>query len=366
MKQLLFLIIIVTFVGCGSRHDERAALRTSLDSLFQSTLSTDGPGGAVLVAQGDSILFSRGYGKADLGTGEPITTHTLFNLGSISKTFVAYGILMLQEEGALNVNDSLTKYFPNFKNKSLSDKVKIGHLLTHTSGLPDNRDVNKDTVFYLTANDEQNWYPVTQADAFVFEPGSQFEYSNPAYNALALIIEKTSGRKWQEYISNKIFRPTGMAGSTITDGAHPESGVAHGYVMQGGKWTEDDYGEEPTFCAAGNGGVWSSVEELFLYEKAMRKATFGNASMITDSKEIKTFPNWTSAEPAFIGWSWFIDKTSDGKRIVGHTGTQGGFYCNYVSIPEKEFLFVMLSNFPSSREEITEKAMAIIQKNLRD
>jgi CubicO group peptidase (beta-lactamase class C family) len=364
MNRILLLTLVIACIACSPRRDARVALRSSLDSLFQSGFSADGPGGAVLVARGDSVLFSRGYGKADLQTGEAITTHTLFNLGSISKTFVSYGVLMLQDEGLLEVDDSLTKFFPEFKNKSLSDKVKIRHLLTHTSGLPDNREVSKDTVFYLTANDAQNWDPVMQADDLVFEPGSQYEYSNPAFNGLAMIIEKMSGQKWQHYISEKIFQPAGMAGSTITDGAHPESGVAHGYIKTGGQWKEDDYGEEPTFCAAGNGGVWSSVEELFLYEKAMRTNTFCKPGIIADSREVKRFSNWASADPPFIGWSWFIDKTPDGMKVVGHTGTQGGFYCNYVSIPEKEILFVMLSNFPCEREKLTESAMKIILSRL--
>ena len=220
----------------------------------------------------DSIVFSKGYGLADLETRDPITPKTLFNLGSISKTFVANGILLLAEQGKLALEDSIIKYFPEFRDKSIAQKVKIKHLLTHTSGLPDIRDVASDTVFYLTAKDAENWYPITKADSLLFEPGSQFEYSNPAYNGLALIIEKVSGMKWQQFIAEQIFKKAGMQQSTITDGPHPESGVSHAYVMNKGEWTQDDYGEEPTFAAAGNGGVWSSVEELAQYERAIRNA----------------------------------------------------------------------------------------------
>lgn len=365
MSRIIVLTCLAILAGCSAQHDQRAALRSSLDSLFSTGLTTDGPGGTVLVAEGDSILFSRSYGKSDLITGEAITDHTLFNLGSISKTFVMYGILMLQDEGLLSVEDSLTRYFPDFKNKKISDRVKIKHLLTHTSGLPDNRQVSNDSVFYLTADDTANWYPVTQADSLLFEPGTQFEYSNPAFNALALIIEKVSGQKWQQFISHRILKPSGMNGSTITDGAHPESGVAHGYVFQGGEWVEDDYGEEPTFCAAGNGGVWSSAQELLRYEKAMREAVFCKPSLIDESKTIREFPGWKSPSPPFIGWSWFIDRTPDGMKVVGHTGTQGGFYCNYISIPEKKILFVLLANFPCDRDGLSEKAMEIVLKKIK-
>jgi CubicO group peptidase (beta-lactamase class C family) len=357
---LVSLVIVAVITGCTPPPTGKT-LAQRLDSLSGQYLNTDGPGGAVLVAVGDSVLFAKGYGVADVGTKEAITTKTLFNLGSISKTFVSNTVLMLDTEGKLSVDDSLLRYFPNFKNRAIASKVRIRHLLTHTSGLPDNRDVNRDTVFYLTANDAQNWYPVTQATELVFEPGSQYEYSNPAYNGLALIIEQVTGRKWQDVVADRIFGPSSMRTSTITDGPHPASGVAHGYIRSARKWKEDDFGEEPTFCAAGNGGVWSSVEELFNYERAIRFSQFSSPEVLEDARKVKVFSNWSSATPPFIGWSWFIENLY-GVETVGHTGTQGGFYCNYVTVPEKEVFVVILSNFPFEREDMTAEMMGLLKK----
>src|SRR5262249_16920950 len=154
-----------------------------------------------------------------------------------------------------------------------------------------------------------NWYPITQADALEFEPGSRFKYSNPAFNGLALIVEQVSGMKWQAFLRDRIFLPSGMKTSTITDGPHPETGVSHGYAKEHDQWAEADYGEVPTFAAAGNGGAWSSVEELALYEQALRKSVFLRPETIADSRTIKTFASWAAGEPPFIGWSWFIEET---------------------------------------------------------
>jgi CubicO group peptidase (beta-lactamase class C family) len=294
--------------------------------------------------KGDEKVFSGAYGIGDVVSRDPITTQTLFNLGSISKTFVANAVLMLQEQGKLSVEDDLLKYFPAFVNKTIATKVKIKHLLTHTSGLPDNREVSSDSVFYLYAKDAENWAPVMKAQKLNFEPGSKYEYSNPAFNALALIVEQVSGMKWQEFIVQKIMRSSGMFTSTITDGPHPQQGVAHAYVKREGRWMEDDYGEEPTFAAAGNGGVWSSVEELAMYEIAIRKALFLSHQSINDSRTVKTFDNWSGSGKPFIGWSWFVGKTNDSLQTVGHAGDQGGFLCNYVTIPEKDILIVILCN----------------------
>ena len=358
MKKLLPLLILLS---CSTETPENK-FAEQMDGYFSKEFAPDQPGGSVLVMKDTVIVFSKGYGLADLNTNEPITSKTLFNLGSISKTFVSNGILILQEQGKLSVEDSLIKYFPKFKNKDIALKVKIKHLLTHTSGLPDNREVSKDSIFYLTAKDAENWYPITQTDTLEFEPGSKYKYSNPSFNGLALIIEQVSGMKWQDFISEKILNPSGMERSTITDGAHPYSGVSHGYTMIKGHWREDDYGEEPTFCAAGNGGIWSTVEELAKYELALRKGTFLNLKSIDESAFIKTFPNWSDKNLPAIGWSWFIGQTMDGLKTIGHTGSQGGFQANYVSIPEKGILFVILCNAPRDLKQATERVTA----NLRE
>lgn len=360
MKPFYFLLLL--FLSSCSVKQDRKTIGSRMDEYFQQKFTDSLPGGAVLLLKNDSIIFSKGYGLANIITQERITTKTLFNLGSISKTFVANAILILQEQGKLSVEDSLYKYFPTFKNKTIAQRVKIKHLLTHTSGLPDNRQIDKDTVFYLTAKDEENWAPIMQTDTLVFKPGSHYEYSNPAYNGLALIVEKVSGMKWQKFIADNILIPSGMKESTITDGAHPESGVAHGYVKADGQWNEDDYGEEPTFAASGNGGVWSSVEELVLYEKALREFLFLKKETIEQSHANIIHSNWNESKPLERGWSWEIKLTDDSLKIVSHHGTQGGFIANYVSVPEKQLLFVILCNAPYPDEEFTAQVMNWLQE----
>lgn len=348
MKRNLHLVLfgLVAF-SCQNNP----TFEEKVDALFSESFAAGKPGGAVLIMKGENVIFSRGYGLADLVTKEKITTKTLFNTGSISKTFVSNVILDLAREGKLSLNDSLAKYFTDFKNPELAKKVRIHHLLTHTSGLPDNRRVWLDSVFLLSAKDEENFAPIKLNDSLLFEPGSRYEYSNPAFNGLALIIEKVTGRKWQEVVKEKIFAPAGMSTSVITDGAFPEQGVSHAYLKSGSTFIEKDYGEEPTFAAAGNGGVWSTVEELARYEAAIQKSRLLTKEILDDSREIKKYSNWSSSTPPFIGYSWFIDKTQEGYKMIYHTGTQGGFYGDYVSIPEKGIIYIMLCNIPTPQEE---------------
>lgn len=341
----IILLTMLCFGGC-SAPEKPKEITASLDSLFSVTIPSDEPGGSVLIMKDGEVIYNKAFGIADLETKTAITSKTLFNVGSISKTFVSNAILILQSQGKLSVEDAMDKYFPGFKNKEIATRVKIKHLLAHTSGLPDNRQTKSDSVFYLTAKDAENWHPVTQTDTLVFEPGTRYEYSNPAYNGLALIVEQVSNMKWQDFVKKNIFTPSGMTSSTITDGPHPETGVAHAYLRRGSEWVERDYEEEPTFAAAGNGGVWSSVEELASYERALHNETFLSDSTVNRSQTITSWNNWVDEKAPFIGWSWFVDKTPDGFKTVGHTGSQGGFLCNYVTVPEKEILFIILCNTP--------------------
>jgi CubicO group peptidase (beta-lactamase class C family) len=365
MKILTWLVcfLILGFCSCTSRKTVSSNLAEDLDAFFSSSFKPKEPGASVLIVKNNEVVFSKSYGLADLDTKEPISSKTLFNLGSISKTFVAYGILMLRDQGKLSLDDPLSKYFSDFNNREIAEKVTLLHLLTHTSGLPDSRMVWEDSVFYLTAKDAENWEPIKQTEALNFQPGERYEYSNPAFNALALVIEQVSGMKWQAYIEENIFTPSGMTTSTITDGPHPEHGVAHGYIRIAGEWHEKDYGEEPTFAAAGNGGVWSSIEELAKYELAIQQALFVKKETVDESRTVVVPENWKDISPPFIGKSWFIEQTPDNLEMATHTGTQGGFYCDYMYVPAKHVLYVILANRPFEREQSREKILLQLKEN---
>ncbi|HEV8504230.1 MAG TPA: serine hydrolase domain-containing protein, partial [Chitinophagaceae bacterium] len=357
MKKVYWFILILLTACTGNKSKP---LPEQIDELFSAELKNDEPGGAVLVILNGDTILKKGYGISDINTKEKITSNTLFNVGSISKTFVTNTILSLAAEGKLNVNDSLYKYFPGFKNPAIAKKVKLHHMLTHTSGLPDNRWALHDSVYLLTAKDQENWNPILQNDSLLFEPGTKFEYSNPAFNGLALIIEKITGKKWQDVVKERIFVPANMPSSKITDGPYPQSGVAHGYIKFGNTFIEKDYGEEPTFAAAGNGGVWSSVNELANYETALRSDKILKKDLLEHSRSIMRYSRWKGEVPPFIGYSWFISQTTDSVKIVSHTGTQGGFYADFVSIPEKGFLYVVLCNRRFPREEFRKKILEMI------
>jgi len=362
MKNIIFILGMILLIACNPQQQKNSIV-SELDLLLEKEFSGDEPGGSFIVKKGDSTVYLRSFGLANLETKEKITPGNLFNVGSISKTFVAYGILKLVQDNRVSLEDSIIKYFPDFDNPGIARKVRIKHLLSHTSGLPDIRDSYGDSIFYLTANDIENFEPIKRAQSLNFEPGERYEYSNPAFNGLALIIEQVTGMKWQEYIINNIFIPSGMSTSTITDGPHPESGVAHAYIKEDTVYKEFDYGECPKFAAAGNGGIWSSVLELAQYEDAIQHNVFLKKELTAKSRTVFYPSIWADTIKPFIGFSWFLDQdflfrgqcTFD-TEFIYHTGSQGGFLSIYLVIPEKDILFIGLFNRPSQnfRNIITE------------
>ena len=350
-SALLFLFLPLLFLNCTNQMNNHQLLEQKLDSIFAETFTPDAPGGSIFIQQGDKTLYAKSFGLSDMEKKIKYSASTVQNLGSISKTFVSYGVLILANEHKLSLDDPIIKYFPDFKNKAIAQKVTIRHLLTHTSGLPDLRETERDSIFYLTAMDAENWAPIKLADSLKFEPGSHYEYSNPAYNGLALIIEQVSGIKWQDFIKKNIFTPAGMHHSDIQDGAHPSENVAHGYRKINGQWAEYDYGEYPTFAAAGNGGVWSSIDDLRKYADAFKNNLIVDAKTNTLATEPWKADNWKGETEPWKGMAWFNHKSylhgtnpAEQYTVIEHSGDQGGFRAHLLMIPEPDITIIWLTN----------------------
>ena len=153
-----------------------------------------------------------------------------------------------------------------------------------------------------------------------------------------------------------------MRTSLITDIEYPQLGVAHGYQKVNNKWQEYDFGEYPTFCAAGNGGVWSSVEELLKYEEAIQKNVFISKQYTDLSRTVFNPPNWRSNAPPFVGYSWFIT-TSGPVKVVGHSGDQAGFRAEYWYLPEQKIFIAITCNGSQDLKIVNRKIMDLLLDN---
>lgn len=311
---------------------DEASRRT--DALFSALSRGVQPGAAVLVVKNGEIVHSKGYGHAELETRRPISPNTPFRLASVSKHFTAAAIMVLADDGVLDYDDPVTRWLSGLE---AYEGVTIRHLLTHTAGLPDYYDVidtsagmptNADTLDQLAAMAEP-----------VFAPGERWEYSNPAYEVLPLIVEAASGQRFATFMRERIFVPAGMRQAAIFDETEPDiPGRVIGYESDGDGFKPNDY--DPLNHIIGSGGMYASLEDFYQWDQAL----YDDAVLSRAALEAA----WTPAalldgESTDYGFGWRIE-ARNGHRVVRHGGSWVGFRTHIARWPEDRFTIVVLSN----------------------
>ena len=191
-----------------------------IDSVF-SRYNSASPGCALVITRRDSIVYARGYGMASLELRVPITTRTVFDLGSVSKQFTAASIFLLQLDSKLNIDDDVRRYLPELP--ALGAKVTLRHLLTHTSGWRDYNDLLSLDGFDERdhTTDRDAWDALRRQRALNFTPGSTFRYSNTGYFLLSEVVKRVAGVSLAVFAHNRIFAPLGMTQTQFLLNASP-------------------------------------------------------------------------------------------------------------------------------------------------
>lgn len=220
-KSFLLISLAATLwmVPSSYGQDENSAvvkqvsrdLATTIETYLKPFVETNNFSGVVCITQGNHLVFQKGYGKANYEFNVPNSAETRFHIASVTKSFTAAGILLLEERGKLSTSDPLIKFIPDYP---LGDKILLQHLLTHCSGIPNVNDFpeyDRESRFHHTVEQVVAMFRDKPLD---FEPGSRFRYSNSNYNLLALIIEKVSGQSYGDFLNTNIFQPLGLESIT--------------------------------------------------------------------------------------------------------------------------------------------------------
>lgn len=283
--------------------------------------------GSLLITRNGETVISKGYGMANYEYNIPNIANTIFRIGSLSKQFTAFAILKLEDQGLLHVEDTIGKYIKDYPN---GNKITIHHLLTHTSGIPREKTTEEKVIFLTTREIVE--FEKDASDTLLFEPGAKFHYSNVGYNILAYIIEASSGKNIEQYISENIFLPLGMLHTGYYDHRTILQNRAYGYTHDNAyKLIPSDY---DAFNSKGAGGLYSTVEDLAVWEEKM-------SGIISDTclKKIRTAYSKN-------GYGYGIQIITEHNQInYLHTGGLNG-YISYLSRLEKDKInIIMLSNF---------------------
>ena len=268
--------------------------------------------GSVLVARGDEVLLSKGYGLADAARGTANGPATRFRIGSVTKQFTGAAILLLQQQGRLTVKDPICRYLPTCP--KAWKPITLHHALTHTSGLPNYTDLPD----FEKARDR----PMTPAQQLEllwdlpldFTPGSEFRYSNTGYLALGLVIEKVSGMSYEDFMQTAVLKPLGMADTGYDTG---DDGVAVGYTTG----TTLAFPINMTLPYAA-GALYSTAPDLLRWQLSLLA---GNVLDASGTKAMTT-PAVETTDVYGFGYSYGIFVSLDPThRVLAHEGVIDGF-----------------------------------------
>jgi CubicO group peptidase (beta-lactamase class C family) len=345
--KIILLLICVAHSGCSLAQVSKA----EIDSLFLKTTSPREPGCAVLVIKDEKTVFEKGYGVAELRSFNAIGPATNFRLASLTKQFTASAVMLLVHDGKLHYDDRLTSVFPDFP--AYGKEITIRNLLNHTSGLLDYEDIMAEK--YAGVPDEKI-PPIKDAGVLElmkqqsrtkFLPGTRWEYSNSGYAVLAMVVEKTSGMSFGDFLQQRIFKPAGMTHSVAYEkGKNEVTNRAYGFSKIASGWQETD--QSSTSSVLGDGGIYTSLHDLEKWARALSQHTLLSAKEMEPAYTAASWDGWrleklTGEAAPMYGFGWFLDPYRGQKRY-SHYGETVGFRNAIQRFPEKHLTVAVLCN----------------------
>ena len=327
MKPFLLLLISVVFVHGLAAQTTIEKLAEYMDAVYKAKLFN----GVVLVSRNDSILFQKGYGWRDYENRIQHDTNSIFRIGSVTKSFTAVVILYLQEHGQLKLTDNVSKYFPEYKN---GDKVIIKNLLTHTSGIIEySNQVNFFEELAYKPYTQQDFWKFIKDEPLNFEPDGEYEYSNSNYFILGYLIEKVTGKPYEQNVREIIFNKAGMTHSGFDFTHLPTPYKTVGYdELNDSVHTRSRIADSSAAYAAG--GIYSTAGDMYRFHKALI-----TNSIINQKSQAEAYTAYQEG----YGYGWDIRQWSRGK-LVGHKGGIMGFSTMFTRALEDNTCIIAFSN----------------------
>jgi CubicO group peptidase (beta-lactamase class C family) len=343
-------------------EDKNLSIGSKVDQLFSNVTDASWPGVAVLVRNNGRTIFKRGYGVRDLRTKLPIDAQTNFRLASCTKQFTAMAVMLLVHDGKLRYSDRLTDIFPDFP--EYGRLITIRHLLNHTSGLPDyealmDRASSAKTSPWTETHQIQDAEVLTLLEAEKrgkFVPGTRWSYSNSGYVVLGLVVAKVSGRPFGDFLRERIFKPLHMDHTlAYIPGRNDVPNRAYGHSREDDFFRETD--QSATSATLGDGGVYSNLEDLALWDNALAHHTLLSAEEMQPALTAvkladRSQPHWASGpgdtdpqagKPVSYGFGWFVDPYR-GHARMWHYGDTMGFKSAIDRFTKDNLTITLLSN----------------------
>lgn len=340
-------------ISLPGRRVTEGKIRHNLDAYVNKLADADVFSGAVLLAKDGRVIYKKAFGQANKDFEAPNNIDTKFNLGSMNKMFTAVSIAQLVERGMLSFEDPLSKFLPDLLDSESSEKIKIKHLLSHTSGLgtfftPKFFEASRDR--YRTVND---YLPLVKDEKPIFEPGTGWRYSNVGMLLLGAVIEKVTGDSYFEYVREHIYKPAGMVNTDCYDLDLVNSNLAIGYdkaYTELGKHYRNNIFAH-VIRGGPSGGGYSTVEDLLKFSEALLSDKLIGAQhrqiLLSTKPELNSM--------------WYGYGFSVMGKIVGHSGGFIGVSSNMDIFLNDGYTAIVLSNYGgASIQAITERMRQLV------
>ena len=356
MKNLFYPIVVIVLFGCSTQSQKTAAPQKKAISYnaptpkglpaeefqyyynlakdhFENSLINRGFNGQILIAKNGTIVYEKAVGFADFRTKDSLSSNTPMHIASVGKTFTGMAVLHLMEQGSLNLDDTLNKYFPNFPYEGITIKM----LLSHRSGLPNylhylsaikstdtcysNQDV-LNSLYTLKPNPEAR-------------PDRKFNYCNTNFVLLAMIIEKVTGESYPAYLKKTFFAPLQMTHTFVyanQDTLNPTPSF---------EWTGRYWDKDPFDCTYGDKNIYTTAEDLLKWDQALssgqlfKKETL-EAAYTPYSNERRSIHNYG------LGWRMMI--FPNGKKLIYHNGRWHGSNAVFVRFADENATMIIIGN----------------------
>ena len=348
ITRFLVLIFLVFSLFTSLAMVQAAKLEKQLDDYLTAAHDVWKFQGAALVAKNGKVIFKNAYGMANIELGVPNTPEMKHQIGSITKQFTATAILQLEEKGLLSLDDPITKHLPNYP-KETGDRVTIHNLLSHTSGIPNYTSMPGVMDNKALEVSVEDLIGIFKDEPLEFEPGEKYKYSNSNYIVLGAIIEKVSGKSYEDYLQENIFGPLGMRNSGYDHRDRIMMNRAAGYSQnQEGELINAEFVHMSSPYAAG--ALYSTVGDMLIWDHAL----YGEKILKKSSLEKMFTP-----VKGNYGYGWVIDEAYGHKRIW-HNGGIYGFYTSFSRWVDDKVCVVVFSNNDSAPADVIASGLGAV------
>lgn len=339
-SYFLFITCLLLIARPGiATPPSQQLIEHKLDSMVGSRLQPGQPGGVVALVHKGTPVFSKSYGMADIQNQVPNTKDTPFNLASVSKSFTGFAILLLEQQGKIDLDDSIHKYLPELPD--FGHQLSIRHLVSHTNGLApsDNLRLFAGISLEEAWSQQEELRMIFRYPTLNFVPGDQYSYSNAGYALLATIIERVSGMSYSQFLEDQIFKPLNMHSTFVYDQPHKHiPGKARGYQEEEGTFVPN---REPGESTYGSTNIYSTANDMMQWGNNYIDPKVGDPQMLS-----KIFnPGFTTLKGDTINYTYgMVSSEYKGMKLISHSGGDVGYRSQLLVFPEHQVVVYAMFN----------------------